>query len=136
MPAKPKILLIEGHIPTAMLLVASLSQAWCETEVATTGKRAQQLAQEFDFDLIALDPYLPDARGFETFLHLRQITALSATPIIFVARHCDDADWRRGLALGAADYIEKPFSGPSFLRRILSHIKHKSRPDLVAVEIP
>ena len=131
---KPKLLLIEQHLPTAMSLVALLTQAGCSVEVATSAKGAMQLAQEFDFDLIALDPDLPDFGGFETFLRLRQLPALAATPIVFIARHTDDVSWRGGIELGAADYIEKPLYGPAFVRRILSHVKTRSRPDLAAVE--
>jgi DNA-binding response OmpR family regulator len=126
--AKPKILIIQQHLPTAMSLIALLTQGGCDVAVATDGKRAMEIAQESDFDLIAVDPDLPES-GFEMFLRLRHVPALSATPIIFIARRYDDASWRRGLELGAADYIEKPFGGSAFVRRILSHIK--VRPSLV-----
>jgi putative two-component system response regulator len=123
MPGKPRLLLIQQHLPTAMSLVSLLTQGGCDVKVATDGKGALQIAQEHGFDLIALDPDLADGNGFETFLRLRQVPTLAAIPIVFVARHFDDANWRRGLELGAADYIEKPFDGPAFVRRILSHIK-------------
>jgi putative two-component system response regulator len=130
-PNKPKLLLIQQHLPTAMSLVALLTQGGCDLKVATDGKGALQMAQDFGFDLIALDPDLQDGNGFETFLRLRQIPALSTIPIVFIARRFDDASWRRGLELGAADYIEKPFDGPAFVRRILSHIK--TRPAFIKI---
>ena len=133
---KPKLLLIEQNLPTAMSLVALLTQAGCEVEVATSGKAALEIANEREFDLIVLDPDLPDVGGFETFLRLRQIPAISVTPIVFLARHSDDAGWRGSLELGAADYIERPFGGPVFVRRMLSHVKAKRCHDLVATEIP
>jgi PleD family two-component response regulator len=119
---KPKILLIQQHLPTAMSLVALLTLGGCDVTAATDGKGAMQMARENEFDLIALDPDFADS-GFETFLRLRQIPTLSATPIVFIARRHDDASWRRGLELGAADYIEKPLDGTAFMRRILSHVK-------------
>jgi DNA-binding response OmpR family regulator len=66
--------------------------------------------------VIALDPDFGDS-GFETFRRLRQIPALSATPIIFITRRHDDASWR-WLEFGAADYIERPPDGTAFMRRI------------------
>ena len=120
--AKPKILLIQQHLPTAMSLILLLTQQGCDVEVATGEKGAMPLLQERRFDLIALDPHLAE-NGFETFLQLRQIPALSETPIVFIARRQDDAGWRRGLELGAADYIERPLDGTAFVRRILSHVK-------------
>jgi putative two-component system response regulator len=128
---KPKVLLIQQHLPTAMSLVALLTQGGCDVKVATDGKGAMNIAQEGGFDLIALDPDLPES-GFETFLHLRGVPALSAIPIIFIARRFDDASWRRGLEMGAADYIEKPLDGTAFMRRILSHIK-RPRHDLAGI---
>jgi DNA-binding response OmpR family regulator len=121
---KPRILLIEQHLPTAMSLVALLTQGGCDVEVATDSTAAMQMAQERGFDLIALDPDLADS-GFETFLRLRQVPELSTTPIVFIARRYDDTNWRRGLELGAADYIERPLDGTAFMRRILSHVKAK-----------
>ena len=124
-PEKPKILLIEQHLPTALSLISLLTQQGCDVEVATGEKRTMPLLQERRFDLIALDPHLPE-NGFETLLQLRQIPALSKTPIVFIARRHDDASWRRGLELGAADYIEKPLEGMAFVRRMLSHVKSSS----------
>jgi PleD family two-component response regulator len=121
---KPKILLIQQHLPTAMSLVALLTLGGCDVTAATDGTAAMQMAQERGFDLIALDPDFAES-GFETFLRLRQVPALSATPIVFIARRHDDASWRRGLELGATDYIEKPLDGTAFMRRILSHVKAK-----------
>jgi DNA-binding response OmpR family regulator len=134
-PGKPKVLLIQDHIPTAISLVVLLTQRGCDVKSATDGKGAIQLVQECDFDLLALDPDLLDG-GFEIFLRLRQLPSLSATPIVFVARRSDDANWLRGLELGATDYIEKPLDGTAFVRRILSHIKPGSGPNLAVGETP
>ena len=106
-------------------MVSLLTQRGCDVKSATDRKGAIQLVEECVFDLLALDPDLPDG-GFETFLRLRQIPSLSATPIVFIARRYDDANWLRGLELGATDYIEKPLDGTAFVRRILSHIKPRS----------
>ncbi len=123
-PDKPKVLLIQEHIPTAMSLVALLTERGCDVKVATQGKGALELAQECRFDLLAIDSDLPDG-SFEIFQRLRQVPSLAATPIVFIARTSDDANWRRGLELGAKDYIEKPLNGTAFVRRILSHIQPK-----------
>ena len=122
---KTKVLLIQQHLPAVMSFVALLRQQGCDVKVATDGKEAIEIAQKDQFDLIALDPDLPEG-GFETFNRLKQLPTLSAIPIVFIARHHDDANWRRGLELGAADYIEKPLDGTAFMRRILSHVKARS----------
>jgi DNA-binding response OmpR family regulator len=121
---KTKILLIQQHLPTAMSLVSLMRQQGWNVKVATDGKEAIEIANDNEFDLIALDPDLPEG-GFEIFLRLRQVPGLSKTPIVFIARRHDDASWRRGLELGAVDYIEKPLDGTAFMRRMLSHVKPK-----------
>src|SRR6202012_4389126 len=119
---KRKVLLVEDHLPTAMSLVASLSTAQCDLEAVTSGDDAIETCQDRIPDLIVIDVDIIGS-GFELFQRLREIAALARTPIVFVARHFDDAQWRRGLEIGAADYIERPFGGPAFVRRILSHIR-------------
>jgi DNA-binding response OmpR family regulator len=132
-PDKPKVLLIEDDLPTALSLANVLTQGGCVVKVATDEKKAIQLVREGQFDLVALDPELQNG-GFETFVRLRQIPEILAIPIVFVARSSNETNWRRGLELGPKDYIEKPFDGPAFMRRLLSHIKPKSQPGLTSNE--
>jgi DNA-binding response OmpR family regulator len=134
MSGESKILIVEDHEPTAMLLAALLMRAGCTVEIASNGTKAMQLAQKGRFQLITLDVDLPDMSGFEIFGRLRQNPSSSRTPILFVSGRSDEKSWRRGIELGAIDYIEKPFGGPAFTRRILSHLKvtsnHDSTPQL------
>ena len=65
MIVKPKILIVEDQAAVAMTMVYLLTQAGCETEVAATGKKAMQLAEGGNFDLITLDVDLPGISGFE-----------------------------------------------------------------------
>ena len=51
-------------MPVAMMMAFLLSRAGCETEVATTEKKAMQMAEAGNFDLITLDIDLPDGNGF------------------------------------------------------------------------
>lgn len=112
-----------------MSFVALMTQGGCDVRVVKNGEQAIQLAGERGFDLIALDAHLPEVGSFDTFLRLRQFPAFSSIPIIFIARRFDDAGWRQGLEMGAADYIERPLDGPAFVRRVLSHLKTMPRLD-------
>jgi putative two-component system response regulator len=123
MKKQAKILVVEDHEPTAMLLAVLLTRAGCSVEVASNGKKAMQLAHKGHFQLITLDVDLPDVSGFEIFVRLRKNPSSSTTPILFISGRSDETNWRRGIELGAVDYIEKPFGGPAFTRRILSHLK-------------
>ncbi len=131
MPSKPSILIVEDDIPVAMMMAYLLTRADCELEVATTGKRAMQMAEEGDFDLITLDVDLPDGNGFKLCSRLKEHPRLCDTPVIIISGRSCLEDQQHGLDVGAADYITKPFETFEFAPRLLSHIKTKS--DSVAV---
>ena len=107
----------------AMMMVYLLTQAGCETEVATTGKKAMQMAETGKFDLITLDVDLPDGNGFKICSRLKENPHLHDTPVVFVSGHPSEEYQQRTVELGAADYITKPFDALDFASRILSHIK-------------
>ena len=116
-----KILVIEDEIPVALLMVALLTRAGCEVEVATAADKGIRLAEEGNFNLITLDIDLPSASGFEMCRHLKRNSRLSDTPVVFVSWRASLEDQQQGLELGAADYITKPFDARDFASRILSH---------------
>jgi DNA-binding response OmpR family regulator len=126
-----KFLIVEDDVPVAMMLTCLLARAGIETEAATTGQRALQMAAGGDFDLITLDVDLPDISGYDVCRRLRK-NPVFQTPIVFVSARCLIEDQQRGLDAGAVDYIVKPFETFEFAPRLLSHIKAK--PDLAALE--
>jgi DNA-binding response OmpR family regulator len=126
MSKKPKILIIEDEVPVAMMMVFLLARAGCETEVATSGEKAVQLAENGNFDLITLDVDLPDANGFKLCGRLKEHPGLCNIPFVFVSGRSCLEDQQRGLDVGAADYITKPFETFEFAPRLLSHIKGKA----------
>jgi len=118
-----KILIVEDDTPVAMMILYLLTRAGCETEVATTGKKAMRLVEEGIFDLITLDVDLPDTSGFEICRELKQRHHSRHIPIVFVSGRFCLEDQQHGLELGAVDYIEKPFGAADFASRLLSHIR-------------
>ena len=128
---KMKILIVEDDMPVAMMLTYLLAQAGIEAKAVATGQKAMQLAADGHFDLITLDADLPDVSGYEVCRRLRA-NPFFQTPIVFVSGRPLEQDIRRGLELGAVDYIVKPFETFEFAPRLLSHIKAKT--DSVALE--
>ena len=118
----------------AMMMVYLLTQAGCETEVATTGVKAMQMARAGDFDLVTLDVDLPGMNGFEICRRLKENPCLCDTPVVFVSGGSSEKNQQRALELGAADFIEKPFEVTNFVFRIKSHAIAKSRPSNVPDE--
>jgi putative two-component system response regulator len=133
MAEKIKLLIVEDDTPVAMMMVFLLTRAGCETEVATTGKKAMQMAEAGNFDLITLDVDLPDGNGFKLCSRLKEHPSLCDTPVVFVSARCLIEDQQHGLDVGAADYITKPFETFEFAAQLLSHIKVKTASHFNAV---
>jgi putative two-component system response regulator len=130
MTDKPKILIVEDDTPLAMMIFFLLARAGCETEVATSGKKALQMAEAGNFDLITLDVDLPDMTGFEVCQLLKE-NPFFQTPIVFVSGRPCGEDVQLGFELGAVDYITKPF-GAEFTPRLLSHVKNSIVENVIA----
>lgn len=135
MSRKPKILIVEDETPVSMMMVFLLTRAGYETEVASTGKEALQKTQEDDFDLLALDVDLPDVSGFEVCRRLKKNPVWRDTPIVFVSGRPHEQDLKRGIALGAADYITKPFGADDFVARIRPLVKTGGEVNLLEVTL-
>ena len=80
-------------------------------------------------DLILLDIMMPDMNGYEVCEHLKADDATREIPVIFVTALTDDEDEERGLAMGAVDYIRKPFSMAIVKSRVKTHLDLKLHRD-------
>jgi len=119
---KTRILVVDDQVAVVTMMRFLLTRAGCETQGALDAKTALRLAQTQVFDLITLDVEMSSS-GFDLFMDLKQIPRLAETPIVFVAGNASIENQQRGLDLGAADYIEKPFDTQDFLSRILSLVE-------------
>lgn len=123
MSPKIKILVVDDQMAVVTMMRFLLTRAGCETQGALDAEKALRLAQTQVFDLITLDLEMPGSSGFDLFRRLRQIPRLAETPIVFVAGNASIENQQRGLDLGAADFIEKPFDTQDFISRILSLVE-------------
>ena len=126
MKSNRNILIIEDDEHLAVMMVQMLSQAGCNVLAVHSGKKGMELALENSFDLIALDVGLSDVSGFDICRELKQRHISRHTPVVFVSGQSDQQNVRRGLELGAVDYIPKPFTSTDLVYRLLSHIKNKA----------
>jgi len=120
---KTRILVVDDQVAVVTMMRFLLTRAGCETQGALDAKTALRLAQTQVFDLITLDVEMSGSSGFDLFMDLKQIPRLAETPIVFMAENASIENQQRGLDLGAADYIEKPFDTQDFLSRILSLVE-------------
>ncbi|MCR4649485.1 MAG: response regulator [Lachnospiraceae bacterium] len=100
-----------------------LINAGYEVSLAKSGVQAIKLLNKGNrYGLILLDVDMPEMDGYETFEEIRKISGCEDVPIIFLTG-MDAPDFEiKGLKMGAADYITKPFIKDVFLVRIASRI--------------
>lgn len=110
-----KALVVDDDRVLADLVAFTLQREGFQVIQAHTGEGALRRWQVEEPDLVVLDVNLPDTDGFSI---CRQIRAASDTPIIMLTVRGDEDDVVEGLALGADDYIQKPFSPRQLIARI------------------
>jgi anti-anti-sigma factor len=86
---------------------------------AENGKIGVQLAQEHHPDLIICDVMMPELDGYDVLIALRQDPSTIKIPFIFLSAKAAKDDFRKGMSLGADDYLTKPFT-PRDLREAIS----------------
>jgi diguanylate cyclase (GGDEF)-like protein len=102
----------------ARLLEIELRAAGYDVRVASDGVEAFELAQERSPDLVLADVMMPNMDGFELTRRLRQDPRTATVSIIMLTARGLSADKLEGFAIGADDYIVKPFDTPELLARI------------------
>jgi putative two-component system response regulator len=83
-----------------------------EIVVALDGESALEIVAEDKPDLILLDIMMPGIDGFEVLGRLKASPATADIPVVILSARTGSDDWARGLELGAADYLTKPFDIP------------------------
>ncbi|SFG11108.1 response regulator receiver modulated diguanylate cyclase [Duganella sp. CF458] len=91
--------------------------------LAKTGEQAIERAQRHLPDLLMLDVMLPDMDGYEVLRRLRADPATAHIEVIFITGMGRPEDEARGLKLGAADYITKPFNTTVVMARVATHLE-------------
>jgi len=115
------LVLIVDDEPNILLSLEFLMQQ-AGLEVATAGDAEQALAliQQQTPDLILLDISLPGMSGFDLLEQLRRSPDTRALPVVMLTAHGREMEKEKGMALGASDYITKPFSTHALMERVLA----------------
>lgn len=131
-PAKPKVLVIDD-VPTNLdILIEHLNDNSLELLVALSGEEGLALARATHPDLILLDVMMPGMDGYSLCRILKQDPLLKEIPVVFLTARDQPIDVEFGFALGAVDYIHKPFSMPILKARVKSHLALKRKSDQLA----
>ncbi len=103
-----KILLMEDETNVAKGLQMVLGEAGYEVDWAQTGQLALEMFRRKSYDLILADLLLPDIDGMEVIKEVRR--QWPETRVIVITGYSTVASAVDALKLGAADYLQKPFT--------------------------
>jgi len=115
-----RALLVEDDPNIVDLIRSNLAVRGFDTVVSADGRRALQLLETEEPDIVLLDLMLPDADGFDL---CRQIRERSSVAVIVVSARGGERDKVTALNMGADDYMTKPFSVEELLARITATLR-------------
>lgn len=118
-----KILLIEDNETVRNNTAEILELSNYRVEVAENGKSGLAKAIAFRPDLIICDIMMPELDGYGVLHALHKNESIKNTPFIFLTAKTEHNDFRKGMEMGADDYIVKPFTGTELLSAVDSRIK-------------
>ena len=111
-----RVLVVEDHPKLALTVATGLRHAGMAVDVAFDGRDALDQVAEADYDVVVLDRDLPGVSGDEVCRRL--VRHGSTIRVLMLTAAGDLEDRVQGLALGADDYLPKPFEFPELIARI------------------
>lgn len=126
-PSKPKrILLIEDDAGIRESTKAILDLHGFETFLAKDGLEGVTLARKLAPALIVCDIMMPKLDGFGVLRELRQAPQTAVIPFIYLSAKANPGEIREGMALGADDYLTKPFNPTDLLETIKTRLSRRA----------
>jgi diguanylate cyclase (GGDEF)-like protein len=124
------ILIVDDIPENVSVLAVPLAEDY-EVLFALNGEDALWQVEQESVDLILLDVMMPDMDGYEVCQRLKLRESTQSIPVIFITAKDDVEDEEKGLAVGAVDYITKPFRLPIVKARVKTHLDLKAKTDLL-----
>ena len=117
------ILVIDDNADIRDNTAEMLELAGYNVLTAENGERGVDLALKEKPDMIICDIRLPELDGYDVLLLLRQHPVAKKIPFIFLTAKTERSDFRKGMDLGADDYITKPFDEDELLSAVQVRLK-------------
>jgi two-component system phosphate regulon response regulator PhoB len=125
--AKPKILIIEDERALVEPLSYNLKREGFEVIASYDGQDGLRQAQVKLPDLIVLDLMLPVKPGLEVCKELRASSQTRQIPVIMLTAKAEETDQLVGFAVGADDYVTKPYSMKVLIERIKKELRRRQQ---------
>jgi DNA-binding response OmpR family regulator len=118
-----RLLVIDDHDDIRENIAEILSLAGYEVFTAKNGKRGVETALRENPELVICDIMMPELDGYGVLHLLRKNESTLNTPFIFLTAKTERTDLRKGMEMGADDYITKPFDDIELLNAIEIRLK-------------
>jgi len=129
---KKKTILVVDDTPDNLTLMAGLLKDEYRVKLANSGEKALAAVRgPSPPDIILLDIMMPGMSGYEVCEQLKADPETRRIPIIFLTAMTGAEDEKKGLDLGAADYITKPISPPIVMARVKTQLENKAAADFL-----
>ncbi|MBI4420217.1 MAG: response regulator transcription factor [Gemmatimonadetes bacterium] len=123
-----RILVVDDEPDITALVAYHLAKEGYRVATAGNGTEALKAAAEAAPDLVVLDLMLPGISGYDVLRELRRRAETRDVGVIFLTARKEEADRVEGLALGADDYVVKPFSPKELVLRIGAVLRRLAQP--------
>jgi PAS domain S-box-containing protein len=117
------VLIVDDDSESLGLLASILAEAGYRVRPADSGKLALTSVEVEPPDLILLDIRMPGMDGFDVCRQLKACNKCREIPVMFISASTDTEERVGGLALGAVDFVSKPFQRDELLARVRTHLE-------------
>jgi DNA-binding response OmpR family regulator len=118
-----RTILVADDEPSILLSIQFvLQKAGYDVRVARDGDEVLRAVEQAVPDLIVLDAMMPGRSGYDVCERLRAMPSCRDVPVIMLTAKGRDIDRQKGLALGATDYVTKPFSTRELVEMVRGHL--------------
>jgi len=127
--SKQCILIIDDK-PAQIAALGHILVSRYDVKTATDREAGLKLARDCNIDLILLNPVMQEMSGFSLLSQLKSSQATNHIPVIITGSNSREEE-ARGLALGAADYLRKPYTDVEIILRVKIHLQLISQMRLI-----
>lgn len=121
------VLVIEDNQDIRESTAEILELADYQVYTAENGKQGVELAQTYLPDIILCDIMMPELDGYGVLYMLNKSNQTASIPFIFLTAKAERADHRKGMAMGADDYLTKPFDDIELLNAIETRLEKRDK---------
>ena len=120
MNKRPHVMVVDDDLEMLRLVERTLELEGHDVTVAANGSSALMLFRDREPDLVILDIIMPGPDGFQVLDLIRQ---RSNIPVIMLTARCEVTSLDKALALGADDYVRKPFRPSELAARVQAKLR-------------